>query len=118
MNKEDVEKIVSEAKSKVTHDNVHDFRVLNDHCIVAPVSFDEKNTNGVVKPKQYEDKNEYGVILATGPGRVTENGVHITPDLKQGQVVLYGQYSYTQLRVDGVDLNLIRHDDIIAVLPH
>ena len=90
---------------------------MNDHCIVAPIEFDDPDESGLVKPSQYEDKNEYGVILASGPGRQTENAVKIYPEFKVGDVVLYGKYSYTQLRVNGYDLNLIRHEDIIAVLP-
>ena len=118
MNKEIIASIVEEAKTNTNLSAVKEYKVMNDHCIVAPVEFNEPEDNGIVKPSQYEDKNEYGVILASGPGRYTENAMIIFPTFAVGDVVLYGQYSYTQLRVNGCDLNLIRHDDIIAVLPH
>ena len=117
MTKEEIANIVGAAKDQTDLAAVKEYKVMNDHCIVAPVEFNEKDESGLVKPTQYEDKNEYGVVLASGPGRVTENGMKVFPQFSVGDVVLYGQYSYSQLRVNGYDLNLIRHDDIIAVLP-
>lgn len=117
MKKEEINKIVEVAKESTRLSDISNYQVLNDHCIVAPVDFKEVSTTGLVNPSQYEDKNEYGVILATGPGRVLETAAINPTKCKVGDVVLYGQYSYTQLRVQGVDLNLIRHDDIIAILP-
>lgn len=120
MTKEDIQDIVGAAKDQVNLANIKEYVVQNDHCIVAPVEFKDlmKQTTGVINPSQYEDKNEYGVILATGPGRRADYAdFRHVPEFKVGDVVLYGQYSYTQLRVNGFDLNLIRHDDIIAILP-
>lgn len=116
MTKEDIQDVVNAAKENAKLAAIKEYKVQNDHCIVAPVEF-KGESNGLINPSQYEDKNEYGVILASGPGRLTENGILVEPGIKLGDVVLYGQYSYTQLRVSGFDLNLIRHDDIIAVLP-
>lgn len=118
MTKEEISSIVGSAKDNTRLAAVKEYRVMNDHCIVAPVEFKDKVENGLVNPSQYEDKNEYGVILASGPGRRADYAdLRHEPEFKVGDVVLYGQYSYTQLRVSGFDLNLIRHDDIIAVLP-
>lgn len=119
MTKEKILNIVSKAKENTVLSSVDEYKVLNDHCIVVPVVFKDKQreTMGIVNPDNYDDKNEYGVIIALGPGRITENGVQIEPSFVVGDVVLYGPYSYTKLRVEGTDLNLIRHDDIIAVLP-
>jgi chaperonin GroES len=92
---------------------------MGDYCIVAPVVFKDTNddSTGIVNPSQYEDKNEYGVVLSTGAGRVTENGSTVYSQAFVGDTVLYGQYAYSQIRINGMDLNIIRHDDIIAVLP-
>jgi len=118
MTKEEIQNIVGAAKDQTDLSAVKEYSVQNDHCIVAPVDFkSQEDSSGLVNPTQYEDKNEYGVILAFGPGRILENGERTTAAFQVGDVVLYGQYSYTQLRVNGMDLNLIRHDDIIAVLP-
>lgn len=117
MSKEDIVDIIGAAKDQTNLAAIKEYKVQNDHCIVAPVTFKTEEASGLVNPTQYEDKNEYGVILASGPGRYTEHGVRVYPEFNPGDVVLYGRYSYTQLRVNGVDLNLIRHDDIIAVLP-
>ena len=117
MKKEEIASLVGAAKDSTDLSAIKEYQVMNDHCIVAPIEFDDPDESGLVKPSQYEDKNEYGVILASGPGRIAENGSLIQPMFSVGDSVLYGQYSYTQLRVNGYDLNLIRHDDIIAVLP-
>ena len=117
MNKEEINKLAETAKERTDLSDVYNYTVLNDHCIVAPVVFEQKDESGLVKPNQYEDKNEYGVVLAAGPGRYTESGMQIPRSFAVGDTVMYGPYSYTKLRVSGVDLNLIRHDDIIAVLP-
>lgn len=120
MTKEEIQSIVGASKNQTDLAAIKEYQVQNDHCIVAPVDFKDttKSDTGLVNPSQYEDKNEYGVILATGPGRRADySDLRHVPDFKVGDTVLYGQYSYTQLRVQGFDLNLIRHDDIIAVLP-
>lgn len=117
MQKQEIKNLVDQKKKTVQLSDLENYKVFNDYCIVAPVVF-KGDDSGVITPTQYEDKNEYGVVLASGPGRRADyaNLVH-DPDLRVGDVVLYGQYSYTQVRIDSVDLNIIRHDDIIAVLP-
>jgi chaperonin GroES len=119
MTKDRIQEIIEDAQKDTDLAAVKRYQVLNDHCVVLPVDFKEQNvaTSGLVNPTQYEDKNEYGVILATGPGRTLESGMIVTAPVQFGDVVLYGPYSYTSIRVHGTDLNLIRHDDIIAVLP-
>lgn len=117
MTKEEIDVIVGAAKDNTDVTAIKEYQCQNDHCIVAPVDLNVVETQGLINPTQYEDKNEYGVILATGSGRLTENGVLVEPGHKVGDAVLYGKYAYTKLRINGVDLNLIRHDDIIAVLP-
>ena len=60
--------------------------------------------------------SQSGKIVAVGPGKLSEEGVRIEPDVEVGQTVLYGKYSGTEVTVEGEEYLILRESDILAVL--
>jgi len=71
---------------------------------------------GLYIPDTAKEKPQSGEIVAVGPGKLSEEGVRIEPDVKVGQTVLYGKYSGTEVTVEGEDYLILRESDILAVL--
>ncbi|MDR3639518.1 MAG: co-chaperone GroES [Isosphaeraceae bacterium] len=86
---------------------------LGDHVVLKPL--DAATTAGLVLPAMaIRDQPRRGVVLAVGPGRRTEEGQHVPPLLRAGDLVLYGSRAGTDVRIGSVELLLIRESDVIA----
>ena len=84
---------------------------LADRVIVEPAAAEEKTASGIIIPDTAKEKPQKGKVLAVGPGKPDEP---IT--VKEGDTVLYGKYSGTEVTVDGKDLLIMRESDIYATL--
>ena len=89
---------------------------LADRVVVLPLEEDEQMRGGLYIPDTAKEKPQSGKIVAVGPGKLSEEGVRIEPDVKVGQTVLYGKYSGTEVTVEGEDYLILRESDILAVL--
>ena len=89
-------------------------RPLHDRVIVERI--EERTTaGGIVIPETAGDKPQRGKVIAAGPGKL-ENGQRCALDVKVGDSVLFGKYSGTEVKVDGVDLLVMREEDIMGVV--
>jgi chaperonin GroES len=88
---------------------------LADRVIVKPM---EKETmkGGIIIPDTAKEKPMQGTIVAVGPGQISDSGERVAPEVKKGDVVLYGKYSGTEVNVDGVDYLILRESDVLAIL--
>jgi chaperonin GroES len=91
-------------------------RPLSDRVVVRPTPGEETTKSGIVIPDTAKEKPQEGMILAVGPGRVLDDGKREQMDLKQGDKVLYAKYGGTEFKLDGEDLLIISHKDILAVV--
>jgi chaperonin GroES len=91
-------------------------RPLGDRVVVRPTPAEETTKSGIVIPDTAKEKPQEGTILAVGPGRVLDDGKHEQIDLKRGDKVLYAKYAGTEFKLDGEDLLIIGHKDILAVV--
>ena len=89
---------------------------LADRVVVSPLEEEEQMRGGLYIPDTAKEKPQSGKIVAVGPGKLSEEGVRIEPDVKVGQTVLYGKYSGTEVTVEGEDYLILRESDILAVL--
>ena len=89
---------------------------LADRVVVLPLEDEEQMRGGLYIPDTAKEKPQSGKIVAVGPGKLSEEGVRIEPDVKVGQTVLYGKYSGTEVTVEGEDYLILRESDILAVL--
>ena len=89
---------------------------LADRGVVLPLEEEEQMRGGLYIPDTAKEKPQSGKIIAVGPGKLSEEGVRIEPDVKVGQTVLYGKYSGTEVTVEGEDYLILRESDILAIL--
>ena len=89
---------------------------LADRVVVLPLEEEEQMRGGLYIPDTAKEKPQSGKIVAVGPGKLSEEGVRIEPDVKVGQTVLYGKYSGTEVTVEGEDYLILRESDILDIL--
>lgn len=90
-------------------------RPLHDRVIVKRLEEEKKSAGGIIIPDSAAEKPVRGEVVAVGDGKKTEDGKTIPVDVKKGDVVLFGKYSGSEVKVDGQELLVMREDDIMAV---
>jgi len=91
-------------------------RPLHDRVIVKRMEEERVSAGGIVIPDSATEKPIRGKVLATGNGKILENGEKRPLDVKAGDKVLFGKYSGTEVKVDGEELLVMREEDIMAVI--
>lgn len=89
---------------------------LADRVLIEPAVAETQTKSGIYIPDNAKEKPMQGTIIAMGPGKRNEKGDIIAPEIKVGDVVLYGKYSGTEVTVDGKNYLIVRESDIFAVL--
>jgi len=82
--------------------------------VVKPTEKEETTKSGLIIPDTAKEKPQEGQVIAVGPGRIGEDGKRIEMDVKVGDVVLYARYGGTEIKVDNVDLMILRESDVLA----
>jgi chaperonin GroES len=90
-------------------------RPLSDRLVVKRTQEEEKTKGGIIIPDTAKEKPLEGIVKAVGSGKALKNGKIVPLDLKEGDRVLFGKYSGTEVKVDGEELVLLREDDVLAV---
>ena len=91
-------------------------RPLQDRIIVKRVEEETKTAGGLFIPETAKEKPQRAQIVAAGNGKKTEDGKVLPLDVKVGDIVLFGKYAGTEVKVDGEDYLMMREDDILAVV--
>ncbi len=76
----------------------------------------QTTAGGIIVPDSAKEKPQRGKIVATGPGRMTDDGKRIDMDVKKGDEVLFGKWSGSEITVDGEEYLFMKDDDILAIL--
>src|SRR5215469_6879556 len=92
------------------------FRPLHDRVVVKRIEAEEKTTGGIIIPDTAKEKPSQGEVIAVGPGGRDETGKLIPIDLKVGDRVLFGKWSGTEVKIDGVEYLIMKESDIMGVL--
>jgi len=92
------------------------FRPLGDRVVVCRVEEETKTAGGIIIPETAQEKPSQGEIIAVGPGARDESGSRIEPEVKVGDIVLFGKWSGTEVKIDGQDLLIMKESDIMGVL--
>lgn len=87
-----------------------------DRVLVEPIEASEAIKGGIIIPDSAKEKSQEGKVIAVGPGRQNEDGEIITVDLKVGDVVLMPKYGGTEVKMDDKVYQILREDDILAVI--
>lgn len=87
---------------------------LDDRVVVKRLEAEEKTSGGIILPDNAKEKPQRGEVVAVGPGKLLDSGARATPDVAVGNTVLFGKYSGTEVKVDGIELLIMRESDILA----
>ena len=92
------------------------FRPLHDRVVVTRIDAEDKTKGGIIIPDTAKEKPSEGEVIAVGPGGRDEAGKLIPIDVKAGDRVLFGKWSGTEVKIDGVEYLLMKESDIMGVL--
>jgi chaperonin GroES len=92
------------------------FRPLHDRVVVRRIEEDQKTSGGIIIPDTAKEKPVQGEVVAVGPGARNEKGEVQPLDVKAGDRVLYGKWSGTEVRIDGVDYLIMKESDIMGII--
>ncbi len=91
-------------------------RPLHDRVIIKRLEEDKVSAGGIVIPDSATEKPIQGEVVAVGNGKILEDGKVRPIAVKDGDKVLFGKYSGTEVKVDGQELLVMREEDILAVI--
>jgi chaperonin GroES len=92
------------------------FRPLHDRVVLKRVEAEEKTAGGIIVPDTAKEKPQQGEVISVGPGGRDETGKLIPIDLKVGDHVLFGKWSGTEVKLDGIEYLIMKESDIMGVL--
>ena len=92
------------------------FRPLHDRVVVRRVEQESKSKGGIIIPDTAKEKPQEGEVIAVGPGARDEAGKVQPLDVKAGDRVLFGKWSGTEVKIDGVDYLIMKESDLLGVL--
>src|SRR3954469_25062734 len=92
------------------------FRPLHDRVVVRRVEEDTKTKGGIIIPDTAQEKPMQGEVIAVGPGGRDESGKLIPIDVKAGELILFGKWSGTEVKIDGVEYLIMKESDILGVM--
>lgn len=90
-------------------------RPLGDHVIIKAVTQEAKTKSGIFLPESTQEKSNQAEVVAVGPGKHVD-GKLVAPEVKPGEIVLYSEYAGQKVKIDDTEYQIIRLDDILAVL--
>jgi chaperonin GroES len=90
-------------------------RPLHDRVIVKRLEEEKKSAGGIIIPDNAAEKPVRGEVIAVGPGKRGDDGKLQPMDVKAGDIVLFGKYSGSEVKVEGQELVVMREDDIMGV---
>lgn len=91
-------------------------RPLHDRVLVKRLEAETKSAGGIVIPDTATEKPVRGQVIAVGKGKLLENGELRPLDIKNGDKILFGKYSGTEVKIDGEEYLVMREDDVMAVI--
>ena len=92
------------------------FRPLHDRVVVTRIDPDDKTAGGIIIPDTVKEKPSEGEVISVGPGGRDESGKLIPIDLKVGDRVLFGKWSGTEVKIEGVEYLIMKESDIMGVI--
>ena len=92
------------------------FRPLHDRVVVKRIDAESKTKGGIIIPDTAKEKPSQGEVVAVGPGGRDEAGKLIPIDVKKGDTVLFGKWSGTEVKIDGVEYLIMKESDIMGVM--
>jgi len=91
------------------------FRPLHDRVLIEVLDGEEKTSGGIIIPDTAKEKPQEGKVVAVGSGSRTEDGKIIPMDVQVGDLVLFGKWSGTEVKIDGKEYSIMKESDIMGI---
>ncbi len=91
-------------------------RPLHDRILVRRMAEEEKTAGGIIIPDTAKEKPKHGEVIATGNGRVTEDGKTLPLAVKIGDKILFSSYAGTEVKLDGKEYLMMREEDVLGII--
>ena len=92
------------------------FRPLGDRVVVRRIKEDQKTAGGIIIPDTVQEKPQEGEVISVGPGAPDNNGKLVPTTVKSGDYVLFGKWSGTEVKLDGVEHVILKEEDLFGVV--
>lgn len=92
------------------------FRPLHDRVLVKRIEGLEKTAGGIILPDSVQEKPSEGEVIAVGGGNKAEDGTVTPLDVKAGDKVMFGKWGGTEIKIDGVDMLIMKESDIMGII--
>jgi len=92
------------------------FTPLHDRILVRRVEEADTTRGGIIIPDSAKDKPQEGEVISAGKGKISEEGKVRPLDVKEGDRILFGKYSGTEIKIDGEDFIIMREEEVLGVL--
>ena len=93
-------------------------RPLHDRILVRRLPEETKTAGGIIIPDTAKEKPSKGQIMATGKGRITEDGKILPLEVKVGDEVLFGKWSGSEIKINGEEYLMMKEEDILGIMNH
>ena len=91
-------------------------RPLDDRIVIKQSDAEEKTTGGIILPSIAKEKPQTGKIIATGPGKMLDNGKHSKMSVKKNDEVIYAKYIGSEVEINGKKFVVLRESDILGII--
>ena len=91
------------------------FRPLHDRVLIKVLDSEEKTSGGIIIPDTAKEKPQEGEVVAVGPGAMNEAGKIASMDVKIGDIVLFGKWSGTEVKIDDKEYSIMKESDIMGI---
>jgi len=89
---------------------------LGDRVVIEALTAETTKGGIIIPDTAHKEKPQQGKVLAVGPGRLTDAGERLKPEVKAGDTVLFGKYSSTEVEVNGKEYMILKESDILAIV--
>ena len=91
-------------------------RPLHDRIIIQRLDEGEQKVGGIIIPDSAKEKPQQGKVIAAGTGKIRDDGTRQPPDVKTGDLILFGKYSGQEIRLDGEDYLIVREEEVLGII--
>ena len=91
------------------------FKPLHDRVLIEVLESEEKTAGGIIIPDTAKEKPQEGKIVAVGSGARSDDGKIMPMDVKIGDIVLFGKWSGTEVKIDGKEYSIMKESDIMGI---
>jgi len=93
-----------------------EIKPLHDRVLVLRIEEEEKTSGGIIIPDTAKEKPQEGRVVAVGAGNIDDDGKRAPLGVKKGDLVLFGKYAGTEIKIDGVEHLIMREEDILGIV--